>query len=143
MTMWKKMIFGLMIVFALGMPSVLQAQEPLEPPVVDQIFRKLGRGISNVAFGVVEFPITVNRVNFEEGGFAACTYGVIRGVYDVLVREIVGIVEILTFLAPLPGCTDIPNSPAWGYGPLLKPEWILTPAQNKYNFVYPNYETMP
>ena len=61
----------------------------------------------------------------------------------MIVREVVGIVEIVTFPIPLPGCSDVPDSPAWGYGPILQPEWIVTPAQNKYEFIYPNQDTLP
>ena len=83
------------------------------------------------------------QVNFEEGGFAACTYGIFKGLTYVVIREVVGVVEVATFFAPLPGCsTELPDSPAWGYGPILEPEWIITPAQNKYNFVYPETRTM-
>lgn len=141
--MWKKIILSVMLLFAVGFTVELQAQDPVERSTGDLIIRKLGRGISNAAFGIVQFPVTWYRVNYEEGGFAACTYGILRAVYDVLAREVVGVVEIVTFLTPLPGCTDIPDSPAWGYGPILQPEWILTPATDKYNFVYPHWETMP
>lgn len=143
MKLWKKMLLGSMLLFAVGTSVDVSAQESATPQVVDQIVRKLGRGISNTAFGALEFPVTWYQVNFEEGGLAACTYGVLRGVVNVVIREVVGVVEIVTFFAPLPGCTDIPDCPAWGYGPILQPEWILTPAQNKYNFVYPNQDTRP
>ena len=141
--MLKKMILCAMLLFAVGSTFELSAQENITPSIVDQIVRKLGRGISNVAFGALEFPIVWHQVNFEEGGLAACTYGILRGVVAVLVREGVGIVEIVTFPFPLPGCSDMPNSPASGYGPIVEPEWIVTPAQNKYNFIYQNFDTLP
>ena len=140
--MWKKMLLVAMLFVAVG-SFELSAQESATPTVVDQIARKLGRGISNVAFGGLEFPLHWYHVNYEEGGLAACTYGILRGVIGVIVREVVGIVEIVTFPVPLPGCSDVPDSPAWGYGPILYPEWIVTPAQNKYNFIYPNQDTLP
>ena len=123
--------------------STINDQGATTPLIIDQIARKLGRGISNVAFGALEFPIQWYQVNFEEGGLAACTYGILRGIIAVVVREVVGVVEIVTFPFPLPGCSELPDCPKWGYGPIIQPEWILTPAQNKYNFVYPNTETLP
>ena len=142
--MLKKMILCAMLFFAAASSVEIYAQEATEPPtIVDQIVRKLGRGISNVAFGALEFPVQWYQVNFEEGGLAACTYGILRGVVFVVIREVVGIVEIVTFPVPLPGCSDVPGAPAAGYGPILQPEWIVTPAQNKYNFIYPTFDTLP
>ena len=140
--MCKKMLLVAMLFVAVG-SFELSAQESATPPIVDQIVRKLGRGISNVAFGGLEFPLHWYQGNFEDGGLAASTYGILRGVVGVIVREVVGIVEIVTFPVPLPGCSDVPDSPAWGYGPILQPEWIVTPAQNKYEFIYPNQDTLP
>ena len=147
MSLMKKLFLAAAIFAALETvtPAFASEQdnETSSAQVWDSMIRKLGRGISNVAFGVVEFPVNWYQVNFEEGGFAACTYGIFKGLTAVVVREVVGVVEIVTFFSPLPGCTDIPDSPAWGYGPILEPEWIITPAQNNYNFVYPETTTLP
>ena len=143
MRTWKKLILAAVMFAMVGISVQVYAQDDATPSFADKIIRKLGRGISNVAFGAIEFPVRWYQVNFEEGGLAACTYGILSGVLAVVRREAVGVAEIITFPTPLPGCTDIPNSPAWGYGPLLEPEWIVTPAQNKYNFIYPNMQTMP
>lgn len=64
----------------------------------DSMIRKLGRGVSNVAFGAVEFPVKWYQVNFEEGGFAACTYGIFKGLTYVVIREVVGVVEVANIL---------------------------------------------
>jgi len=145
MKMWKKIFLCGMLLFAVGTTMDLPAQEPdpATPTVVDRVLRKLGRGITNVAFGALQFPVTWYRVNFEEGGLAACTYGILLGVSEVLIREVVGVVEIVTFPVPLPGCSDVPDSPEAGYGPILQPEWVVSPSQNKYNFIYPNQDTLP
>jgi putative exosortase-associated protein (TIGR04073 family) len=42
--------------------------------------RKLGRGLSNVAFGIAELPVQIARVNATEGNAAALSYGVVRGI---------------------------------------------------------------
>ena len=105
------------------------------PPI-----RKLSRGIANVGLGALEIPITIIDVNDEEGGFAAVTYGLLKGVSYCIAREAVGIVEIVTFLIPLPGTTgDDRDDDRWGYGPIMEPEWIVDPEHDYYNFVYPDY----
>jgi len=99
--------------------------------------RKLGRGISNVAFGVLEVPIYIYDYNFDEGGIAAVTAGAIGSVGYFLAREFVGLFEIITFPFPLPNCPNDEHGAGAGYGPILRPEWIITSRYNLYNFVYP------
>ena len=144
MSLMKKLFLAAALFMAAGTATQAFAQDQQDDyQVWASMIRKLGRGVSNVAFGAVEFPVKWYQVNFEEGGFAACTYGIFKGLTYVVIREVVGVVEVATFFAPLPGCsTELPDSPAWGYGPILEPEWIITPAQNKYNFVYPETRTM-
>ena len=108
----------------------------------EKITRKLGRGIVNVGFGALEIPLKMYEVNFEEGGLAACTYGVLFGVYNFVKREIVGVIDIATFPIPLPGCMPDEREAGWGYGPIMRPEWIITPEKNVYNVVYPNSATL-
>ncbi len=62
--------------------------------------RKLGRGVSNLLFGISELPTTVAKVNDVEGNSAAGGYGVVRGVGRSVMRMQAGIFEILTW--PLP-----------------------------------------
>ena len=144
MILMKKLFLAAAFFMAVGTAAQAFAQEQESYPVWDSIIRKLGRGVSNAAFGIVEFPVQWYEVNFEEGGFAACTYGIFKGISYTVIREVVGVVEVATFLVPLPGCsTEYPDTSAWGYGPILEPEWIITPSQNNYNFVYPETRTMP
>ena len=108
--------------------------------VADGPVRKLGRGFSNVLFGIFEVLIQPYKVNEVEGGLAALTYGFFKGVFYFLGREVVGVVEIITFPMPLPGAATSKYSwGSWGYGPLLEPEWIFTIEDNPYDFIYPNY----
>ena len=62
--------------------------------------RKLGRGISNLLFGITELPTTIAKVNDTEGNSAAAGYGVVRGVGRSVMRMQAGIFEILTFPIP-------------------------------------------
>ena len=102
----------------------------------------LGRGVTNVAFGALELPLKMYEVNFEEGGFAACTYGSSTDSAMWWSVKSSAVVDIATFLVPLPGCRQDPNEAGWGYGPIMRPEWIITPDKNYYNFVYPSSATM-
>ncbi len=63
--------------------------------------RKLGRGISNMLYGVTEIPHTIAQVNERDGNAAAGGYGVVRGVGRAAMRFHVGIWEILSFPFPL------------------------------------------
>ena len=99
-------------------------------------FRKLGRGIINAGFGVLEIPVKVYDVNREEGGLAAISYGTLKGIGFFVAREVVGVVEIATFPIPLPGATDSPNESGWGYGPWMHPEFVIGPDHDIYNIVY-------
>jgi putative exosortase-associated protein (TIGR04073 family) len=101
--------------------------------------RKLGRGIVNVSIGVLEIPIHMIDQNEEENGIAAVSYGLFKGIGYFIAREVVGVVEIVTFLIPFPEATDDPRESGWGYGPLMRPEWIIDQEHDYYNIVYPDY----
>ncbi len=82
-----------------------------DPPANDHgPTRKLGRGISNVVFGVAELPTSIARINETEGNSAAAGYGVVRGVGRTLARFGTGVIDIVTF--PFPAHRG-------GYGPVL------------------------
>lgn len=98
--------------------------------------RKLGRGISNIVFGVFEVFIEPYEVNETQGGVAAVTYGLLKGVFYFVARVGVGVVETLTFPFPLPGASDSNFKSGWGYGPLIEPEWVFDLKRNPYNFIY-------
>ena len=135
----KKLLLAAAVLCIVGTAAPAMAIDQAETDsYAENVTRKLGRGIINAGFGALELPLKVYKVNFEEGGLAACTYGVLYGVYEVVKREIVGVVEIATFLGPLPGCMPDEREAGWGYGPILRPEWIITPETNAYNVVYPN-----
>ncbi|HCE46654.1 MAG TPA: hypothetical protein DET40_24160 [Lentisphaeria bacterium] len=102
-------------------------------------FRKLGRGVVNVGFGALEIPMKVYDVNKDEGGLAGCTYGLFKGIGYFIAREVIGVVEIVTFPMPLPGATDSKRDTGWGYGPLMEPEWVVGPDHDIYNIIYQDF----
>ena len=101
-------------------------------------FVKLGRGVTNVAFGPLELLIKPYDVNKNVGALPAITYGVFKGIGYTIAREVVGVIDIVTFFMPLPGAKDDPREPGWGYGPLMRPAWVIDLDHNAYNFFYPN-----
>lgn len=90
----------LVAVVALGTASACLA-DIQDPPSNDYgPTRKLGRGISNVAYGLTEIPHTIAQVNDREGNAAAGGYGAVRGVGRAFMRFHVGLWEILSFPFP-------------------------------------------
>ena len=62
--------------------------------------RKMGRGLSNLAFGIAELPATIGKINQREGNTAAAGYGVVRGLGRSGMRIGSGLFEFLTFPFP-------------------------------------------
>src|SRR6185437_4223030 len=62
--------------------------------------RKLGRGLSNLVFGIAELPATIAQVNEREGNSAAAGYGVVRGLGRSGLRIGSGLFEVITFPFP-------------------------------------------
>src|ERR1044072_3358914 len=84
-----------------------------DPPANDYgPTRKLGRGLSNLIFGIAELPSTIARVNEREGNSAAAGYGVVRGVGRSYMRIHAGLFEIFSFPFPVHRGT---------YSPILRP----------------------
>lgn len=111
-------------------------QVKAEDCVIDSMLMKLGRGVANVAFGPLELLIRPYDVSQEEGMVPALTYGVFKGVAFTVAREVVGVVDIITFPFPLPGCTEDDIPAEWGYGPMLRPAWVVDREHNAYNFFF-------
>ena len=62
--------------------------------------RKLGRGISNVLYGVMEIPEQIVRKSEDYGRKAGYSYGVVDGTHRALKRLGYGFYEIFTFYCP-------------------------------------------
>jgi len=70
--------------------------------------RKLGRGLSNMVFGWTEIPVTMAKVNEQEGNAAAAGYGVIRGTGRAFARFGVGLYEAILWPIPVYKGTYLP-----------------------------------
>ena len=129
--------FGILAVLFLGSASLSAEDKPWPMYPVE----KLSRGIANAAFGVLEIPMKWHDVTTEKGGIAGLTYGSLKGICYFIAREVVGVVDIATFLFPLPGCPNNINEVGWGYGPIMTPAWVVDVEHDWNNTVY-NEETM-
>lgn len=107
----------LVLAFALAFATVATA-DIQDPPSNDYgPTRKLGRGLSNFFLAPAEIPVTIAKINNDEGNAAAAGYGVVRGLGRSATRHIAGFLEIVTW-----------PFPAWrqSYYPLLPSDipWI-------------------
>ncbi len=72
-----------------------------DPPMNDYgPTRKLGRGISNLAFGITEIYNSVDEINNREGNAAGWAYGHVKGVGRFFARLGFGVYEVATFPFP-------------------------------------------
>jgi len=72
-----------------------------DPPANDYgPTRKLGRGLSNLFLAPAEIPVTIAKVNTDEGNAAAAGYGVVRGFGRSGARHIAGFLELVTWPFP-------------------------------------------
>ena len=73
-----------------------------DPPAADYgPTRKLGRGLSNMILGWSEIPVTIAKVNIDEGNYAAAGYGVVRGTGRAFTRIGIGFYEALLWPFPV------------------------------------------
>ncbi len=94
----------------------------LDPIAVRRPADQLGRGLSNVLFGVFEVPANIMRVTESEGDLPGATKGVGLGLWRFLCREAVGVVEVVTF--------------PFGWEPIIAPEYIWQKNQDSTWRVY-------
>jgi len=104
------------VLMAIGMtavPGISAAQESW-PGYVNGSTRKLGRGLANILTAPLEFIREPALVSQRDGNFAGATVGLVRAVVSTVVREVAGVVEVVTFLIPVPN----------NFEPLVRPEFL-------------------
>ena len=110
-----KNFIALLLAFGLARIVVADIQDP--PSNDYGPTRKLGRGLSNFFLATAEIPVTIAKINKDEGNAAAAGYGVVRGLGRAATRHIAGFLEMVTWPVP-----------AWrqSYSPLLRSDipWI-------------------
>jgi putative exosortase-associated protein (TIGR04073 family) len=93
-----KTLLSATLVFGFALCSFADIQDP--PSNDYGPTRKLGRGLSNLVFGIAELPVTIAKINDREGNSAAAGYGVVRGLGRSGMRMGSGLFEFLTFPFP-------------------------------------------
>jgi putative exosortase-associated protein (TIGR04073 family) len=93
-----KTLLASALVFGFAISSFADIQDP--PSNDYGPTRKLGRGLSNLVFGIAELPVTIAKINEREGNSAAAGYGVVRGLGRSGMRMGSGLFEFLTFPFP-------------------------------------------
>jgi len=96
-----KILFAIAFALVIAGSSFADIQDP--PSNDYGPTRKLGRGLSNFFLGSAEIPVTVAKINKDEGNAAAAGYGVVRGVGRSAARHIAGLAEIFSFPFPAHG----------------------------------------
>ncbi len=71
---------------------------------------QFGRGVCNILFGALEIPLNMLRVTDAEGDMAGISKGLAVGVWRFVIRELVGVVELVTF--------------PFGWEPIIRPEYL-------------------
>jgi putative exosortase-associated protein (TIGR04073 family) len=93
----KKLLLTLSLA-AFALPAFADIQDP---PMNDYgPTRKLGRGLSNILYGVTEFPTSIALINDREGNSAALSYGLVKGIGRTVFRIGSGVYELFTFPFP-------------------------------------------
>ena len=78
-------------------------------------FRKLGRGVANVALSPVELPKNVADAYYKHHTLSeSVIFGIPKGIADMVIRCAAGVYDIVTFPFPIPE----------DYRPVLMPEYI-------------------
>lgn len=112
----KNIFFAGLILLILGADSTWARVEETPSEIARKDYgtgagKKLGRGLSNAAFGWLDIPKGIEKVGDEQNFLAAITWGPIYGVGQAVNRTLVGVYEVATFPAPSE--------------PIVKPEFVL------------------
>lgn len=105
-----KTLLAAAIVLTFATASFADIQDP--PSNDHGPTRKLGRGLSNMLFGIAELPTTIAKVNEREGNSTAAGYGAVRGLGRSFIRFHAGLFEIFTFPFPTTHQTYYPLLPS-------------------------------
>jgi putative exosortase-associated protein (TIGR04073 family) len=104
---------NLLVAALFGIFATVCCADIQDPPSNDYgPTRKLGRGLSNMLLGWSEIPVTIARINKDEGNAAAASYGVVRGVGRGLARFGAGFYEVLLWPIPVYRGTYFPVLPS-------------------------------
>ncbi len=92
---------------SIGLPPASAADEPTAAD-------KFRRGVTSLAYGVLEIPARVMEQSRKDGVFRGAPIGLVDGVGRFVVRELTGAYDMIT--APF----EVPA----GFAPLMEPEFV-------------------
>jgi len=98
---------------ALALVATLAAAPACAEEDAEGALGKAGRGLAAVATGLLEVPGNVVASTRERGAAVGVPLGLAKGLGMTVVRELVGVYELVT--APVPAPDD--------YAPILQPEY--------------------
>ncbi len=90
----KKLLITLL---AVGISGSCLADIQAPPNSNQTRIHKLGRGVSNILYGLAELPARMISVNESDGNNAAFGAGIVEGAHRSLVRMGYGVFEVVTF----------------------------------------------
>lgn len=139
------MKFPVLIAASLLVGASIAMADIQAPPASDfGPTRKLGRGLSNIAFSSTEVLDSWAAVNFSEGNSAAWSYGLVRGVGRMFARIGFGVYE--TALFPFPTTKGTYRQPYRSEIPWLQSGYSEFPPElgfeTRYNYVR-DYQRSP
>jgi putative exosortase-associated protein (TIGR04073 family) len=86
---------------------------PMSPAHAGTPLRKLGRGLANVTTGFLEIPGRIVEENRTRPPVEGTALGFVEGLGGIVVRELVGVYEVVTSPFPAPA----------NYRPIIEPEF--------------------
>ena len=110
----KWLMLALLMACGLGGPRLAADEDQPPQTYAKGVTRKLGRGVANVATAPLELIRVPYLTGQRDGGLAGLSVGMVQGAWSVVVRELAGLVEVTTFLIPLPR----------DFQPLIRPEFV-------------------
>ncbi|HUF64058.1 MAG TPA: exosortase system-associated protein, TIGR04073 family [Verrucomicrobiales bacterium] len=92
----KRLIFALLSAgVAVSLADIQAPPRSQQTPI-----RKLGRGVSNILYGITELPTHMMKMNDTDGNSAAFGEGVVEGSWRSVVRIGYGAFEVISFPVP-------------------------------------------
>ena len=95
-------LVALLVIISLGFCAPAHAVVDAVEKATDGPIEKLGRGVANVVTCPLELMKGMDDAKQESGLFAAVTWGILQGTFNIVKRAAVGVYEIATFPIPLP-----------------------------------------
>ncbi len=86
----------------------------ITPSYGQNVVKKLGRGVANIATCFLEVPIQIMKETREEGDIQGLFVGGAKGMFNMVGRLFTGVYETVTFLVPIPA----------DYAPIFEPEFV-------------------